>query len=1153
MEYAPLRRIAVATALIALAPAHALASGDWYEMPAPTLEDYLQRLPAKTVGQVLNEGKPDEPDSYSGFSWQVNDIAKRAATEPSSKLISQADAVLSEARMHHGRPEEMSLIHDLRDILSSNPAKAASYIQWRENKDGEIQSGSEKILAELESKAKEAGDAMRPHWIYLRAAALFHSSHRTAAGQQFERIVRDFPNHPRAEIALLMLARCKISESRAGEYSNARDGERIANKEAHEAAKKLLLEYKGRYPQGRFLADVEGWLGAVSWDELDYVGALKHYIAQAEFPDHPEDLKSAAIMIEKTLRFIGQREVSDEAFALMADHPAAAMAFTYLLLGAPDAGGLLDGYAGEVKDPTAKLREWRSSLLPRMAKAVAAKKDASEGSWQPRFLTILAHAASNAGNQDEALKLTDALPENNTTDDLLFARAIAFQRSGKAKEAIAVFKKLLKRFPSSPLADGARIRLALAFRDDHKAGLALMQLQKLEQAASGQEKDSVGQDTPAPLSPADTDLDGIHSVYYSDLGNSEAGQVRSEIDTLMNFAPIQELAEAAHDEGLDPGFGADLCAVLAARALAHEDFSTAKRFMAPAQYGLIAAHLEGLTNAVARAGSPDARAEAALKLGDAWAVARGRLLGIPLDVTETTERQGFTPEVRVVNGRALGFENMNGELEAREELRHATHWWLEAARAVPGTPVSARARLQLLEGLAVIARTSSYSLERARVANLGDVSRQIYDRLQKECPNSPEAAEAAYWSVPGKAQSTEDQVQDRRVRLAWQSDPDFRLNEHGYRWSDFGAFSKNGLDQNGGDSRDGGHAIDAIGGLRSSEGSVEELRILLKALRSQISSSVSPAAENCLEDLILFMAEPNVAAEMARIYIHLRLDALACAYTGEGFSNLKVEGALEEGNPDQTVRARIARAVADSKMKPVRDYLDFLDAAVVANARVSTHTGEKAKGEDFDFPAPDYAKLEKMLCTFLDRYPKSRKREAAQLLLARAVFRRSWPRYYRVDHPKRWTSQRAAEAFKNLQQEPFDPKRVHAALEAYDSAYPKGRYAADIRSMRAATLWHEGRDWQRALGLTLDILDNGPDDLRSEAELRLANIFGELTAPEKRTALLKAIRATPRAVERLHAYVGCSPENPDHPLFLMGAFLSDQFGFKFPPPPPKKP
>ena len=264
MENTSLKLIVAAAALLAWATPHAFASGGWYEMPTPTLEDYLQRLPAKTVGEVLNEGKPRVPDSYSGFDFQVLEIAKRAMAEPAKKLISETDALLSEARMHHGRPEDLNLIHDLRDILVSAPKEAPYYIEWRNQKASEITSGSNSIVAELASKAKVSGDAMRPHWLYLRAAVSFHQGDKRAAGERFEQIVRDYPKHPRAELALLMLARCKISESRSTEYSNARDGEaRIASKEAHEAAQKLLLEYQTSYPRGRFISDVEGWLGAV--------------------------------------------------------------------------------------------------------------------------------------------------------------------------------------------------------------------------------------------------------------------------------------------------------------------------------------------------------------------------------------------------------------------------------------------------------------------------------------------------------------------------------------------------------------------------------------------------------------------------------------------------------------------------------------------------------------------------------------------------------------------------------------------------------------------------------------------------------------------------------------------------------------------------
>jgi hypothetical protein len=134
--------------------------------------------------------------------------------------------------------------------------------------------------------------------------------------------------------------------------------------------------------------------------------------------------------------------------------------------------------------------------------------------------------------------------------------------------------------------------------------------------------------------------------------------------------------------------------------------------------------------------------------------------------------------------------------------------------------------------------------------------------------------------------------------------------------------------------------------------------------------------------------------------------------------------------------------------------------------------------------------------------------------------------------------------------EPFDPKRVMQALDGYDREFPNGRYAADVRDMRAATFWRMG-DWGKALDLTLaQIADHVSGDLLGDAETRLANIFAELANVEHRPQALAAIRAHPACIPYLAAYVGAATNDRAHPLRYLQRYLSDQLHFKIPAPPP---
>ena len=1159
-------------AFASLGAGRAAASGYWFDAPPP-LDEYLQRLPAKAPGQILAETRPPKQVDAPKVRELVAAIGRRAKTEPAGKLLAEVDGLLARARAAHCSPGELSLIHDLHDLLVAAPQEAAGYIAWRCAHFEEINPAIKRVnygeeneaptapagLAEmLEANAQSASKPLRPHWLYLRAALEFNRGHKAAAMPFFSGIARQYPKHPRAELALLMLARCQISESRADQYSTsiAKDKEckRIGNEPAHQAARKTLEEYLKRYPKGRFLADVYGWMGALEWDQYNYAGALDRYIQQAETPDHPENLKSAAIMIEKAVRFLAQAPEGDAAFVAVARHPDAAMAMLYLLLGSSDGAGSLDISEESDKDQAAsavQLRQWRARLLPRFASAVAAQKETySEALWQPRYAVILAHAASNAGKQEEALRILAKVNKPDSTDDLLLAKAIALQRMRDPKNAIPAFRALLERFPDSPLAPGVRIRLALALRDNHQAGLALVQLRKLTQksakkdAKAGDKSEESDPETSLEdsvqlLSPPDSELNGIDSVYYANYPNAESAQIIQEIDALLNFAPIPELAAALDDSELEPGFASDVRAVLASRSLAHEDFAAAKRFMTPAQYSLVAAGMEALTLKAAGATSPKEKAEIAMRLGDAWAAARGHFLGIPLDSVATKERvhpgAPYLAEARrKQNGKAMGFKDVDPELMAREELRHAARWWFDAARAVPGTPVSAAARLKVLEALAATARATPYAFERARIENMAETSRVIYQKLKEESPDSHELAEAAFWTVSGTATGNPH----------WDNRPaeDYRLHERGYRWSDFDAFNVEAPES-------GGEAIDAVGKLRALGGDLAKLKAAVDELRHGNEIASSPAAQNSLEDLALFLSEPSVSPEIARSYVSLRIDTLACAYTGESRSSLQVQGVSENSDIDEIVRKRIATAVADPKMQQVRDYLDFLDAAIVANHRVSISTTEQSKGEPFTYISRDYPELEKMMRTFLERYPKSKKREAARLLLARAVFRLSWPSYGYMVWPKGAPVSVIDVGPKRFEQEALDSRKVMAELDGYDRDYPKGRYADDVRAMRAAVLWRDGSDWGGALQITLDLLERGSAELKADASIRLANLFAELATPARRPVLLAAIRKNPKAIERLKQYLDRTPGNLDHPLLFLGDYLGSELGFKFAPAP----
>jgi hypothetical protein len=132
-------------------------------------------------------------------------------------------------------------------------------------------------------------------------------------------------------------------------------------------------------------------------------------------------------------------------------------------------------------------------------------------------------------------------------------------------------------------------------------------------------------------------------------------------------------------------------------------------------------------------------------------------------------------------------------------------------------------------------------------------------------------------------------------------------------------------------------------------------------------------------------------------------------------------------------------------------------------------------------------------------------------------------------------------------QEPSDAKRVIATFDAYDHAFPKGRYAADIRSYRAAVALRQ-HDWKSALALSASQLEDHADPaLDGDAANRVGEIFTQLTDERYRADILSAIHSDPHAKEFLTQYLAYEPEGYESklcPLRFMKRWLREQLALK---------
>ncbi|HEY6070254.1 MAG TPA: outer membrane protein assembly factor BamD, partial [Chthoniobacterales bacterium] len=920
--------------LFAIAPCYG-TGGDSYEHIA-TLSETLDMLPGKSLGEIFLETSTINPPVETWDADKLRDLAERIGKEPAPQLLKAADDLIAQARAAYTPgSDSCNLAHDVRDAIAvsaENPAAAREYLQERLN--GPM--GSE----ELAKRAESVRGAIKANWLYAAGAKKFSSGDRTDCVALFDSVAKEFPKHPRAEIAMFMSARCAFSATRAVSDDSSDDS--TPNPELVKLRKTAIAKFEAlrkKYPHGRFDADALGWLGALNFDSRDYLGALECYIAQAESPGHPETLMSAIYNTEKTLAHLAPKPGGDAAFALIARHPRIAMAFTYLVLSAPEA----DNYDGHWDNP-AEVRKWRRTILPRIAAAVVKQKDNYKSSdWQPRYLAMLVHAASASGNHAQAIQLSGISADQlKKSDDLLFARAVTLQRAGKTSEAIDAFKTFLSAFPKSRMTSGVQVRLALALQDNHQAGDAIATLRGLlaansknastkpnaeesgdadEESNSDEEKSEAQSDDENKSDDKSSDAEsgdenesdeesgatgwgprsdfGLSetrymsdsngypvgekewnardSAAYDDMSGADKEQINQFIDALLNFAPLSELLNAPDDKNLDDTGKRKVRAILGERYLVAENFAEAKKYIADPQAQDLIKRLEQLT--ADNDGTPQEKAERMSKIGDLWAESRALLLRAPLN-TETHNEAAVSGLLRRDNGHTLGMQDVEDQLDDRDELHHATRWWMRAARAVPGTPLSAQARLKVLEALPKIARASLYTEQRARDIKLEAVSREIYDKLRAESPNSPEAQRlAAYWSVPAlprKEEETPTNEGPEFTPLVICTDDAAPL---GYPYSANNAF--NSLDNPSKESTEAeqqkyqakNDLQKRIAALRTSP-SASEAKDLALLVRKNISGIDDVTAANCLDDLAQFLSEPGVTPEASIAYANLRLDLL---------------------------------------------------------------------------------------------------------------------------------------------------------------------------------------------------------------------------------------------------------------------------------------
>jgi len=1099
------------------------ASGGWFdESPPATLARDLDRLPAKTLGEIILETV--EPGKFEVAEIVTDDAVTADEIKPiidqigkarPEELAAQIDALVKKARARYVlRGGVLNELYDIRDAITSKGISDDERRRYCAARPGYTPKPEENI----EPTTYAAGEPMRPHLLYLRGAQMFSGGARDKARLWFEEILKKYPDHPRAETAAFLAARCLRSMSFNTE-SQFKEEERA---QFAKDSIQMFRDYLKKYPKGRYVADVHGWLGGLLTVEHP-AEALEHYIAQLEDPAHPECRKSAAHMVEEVLsKVMGNPDENAAMFKVVAQHPRIAQAAVYLVLNAPE----IDPYDGKY-DQAADLKKWKEEVLPKLAAAVSAEESHYKGAWAPRLRAMLAQAASNAGHQEEALKLTAAPDaELKKSDDLLFARIVAFQRSHQPKEVAKLGMMFLDTFEESQLRAGVSLRVALSLVDEHHSGEAYVMLSQVE--ANDREE---GNDGLYP--PSEEGLEIQQSWVYPDTDGANAFVALKK--TILDFAPLKEL-EAVLGNKLwgDKADALDaLKKALAKRKEALEDFAGAAKLTDDEKAKERLGKFQKLAQAVNKA-SAKTKAQAMMAMGDAFEEESNQPGALGGNEMSDLSRRD--------DARALGVADPDTELENGNLMRHATRWWLRAARTAPATELSAKARLKVLEGVEQTARMSDYDFTRAMETNLAQVSRDIYNILQKENPKSAEARAAVYWSFepcPQPKPKTKENGSDTDddYQPPWtvrgQEDPgreeDALSLMGGYHALHYDAFGKFPLANGQGlyepkikEVVDEATQKILDDPVKLAELPAERLAKILELKREGAQTSEQIHEVNYLLDALQLQGVPGLSLETKKAYLQFR--ATVDVIVGIDYTT----------NPKPKLPDVVKAARESPMLAAMQDFVDYAEIYGIQAFR---------GGGNDELQYPEYPEIEAACRQFLTKHPKSPKREACSLVLVRSLFRQLPDRFGHKGpgerHQHKMDDQRPVEEL----DEPFHPEALLKAIAAYEKEFPKPLYAAEMRNYRGIVAWRKF-DYGPALELTIAQLDdkNHPD-LRNEGAVRLANIFADLRDAKHRGAVLAALKTRPDAVAKLKLYLDIAPQHSGHPLRCMRKYLGDQLGF----------
>ncbi len=1092
-----------------------LACGPFFYQAPPSLGTYPERVAAKRWQHLFEETKPLDPALPDVEGFDENRLVETLAALPVEKRLAAIDSLLAENRRGSYTSRRANFLHELRE-LAADPAlfsAAKDYIQWRVEHDAVLPNPppaerpwdmeeqdfnklrqlydfqSKQRLTFFKEQLAKADPPMKPYWLVRRGSFLFSTGSHELAETDFNPVIEEFPESPRAEVAALMLARCKIEKSRVirrAEDANER-GEEIRG--LLDEADTRLTEFIDTHPKGRFTPDAIGWRGAVAFDNGQLGSALKFQLDRLDMQPTREItrtvLRECDMIFEKLLqtREAGEADVwldTEQMFdpAAVARHPVVARLFVQHCID-PAAHISLpmwwdDSYSGGrgtidfLKRRILKPSPFVKLALAELGKELIKAKSVPDATT----LTLLAWSATEDGEHEQALALLDQIPAAGLSDEALLAKGVVLQRVGRHADALAAFDKLATDFPKSPLLGDQPYRKSVSLFKSGQAGKAMLEILPLVITKPIPE----GETRETPEGPPNLHPDK---------------QLVQWLDTLIQFSPLEEL-EIALAGVVDNSAQRDLLRnAIRTRALAAERFDIAARYLsdepAPAapewewpQPGLAAnrrmtredwdkraAPLVNLNAELAQ--NPPASEQAKLQLAIArqWMEQRGFLTLPSLSLCYYAESEEAKQELlRRRNALELGFgsEPVHHELDHRDEATHALEHALEAAKSTD--PAIAAPALELAnECLFRRAEFSLYQKSRAMETDATKLSADIHRQLRERFPDSAEAKRSAgYTFTPAAGTWMPGDYNSYNAAEAMSA-------------ALFGVHDENNPDRE--------NAAAEIAGLAAPFENLDSNTPLAK-IRSDLKE-----ARRKLDKLRANTAPTDQVEVVAVID---RLDDLLAAASLKG---IRTADFLEY--------AKGGRDSLPPAFKSLRDFRDRLKVLTDADGNETGLKNDTIEGWR----------------SFLELHPDSPKAEAASFRMTRLIARqfrtsRRIEAFHFPDAP-------IPNGYKHVEVHRADPANdpdaVIAAIRQHQERFPEGRYRDDLNLLTAGALIDKG-EFSQALALLESILGNPSQrDLHVVAALEFSDVAQRLLDPASRAAAAKAIRRTPGAMDHLRLLV----------------------------------